>query len=1235
MKRWLLALTAVALLAAAVSVLLLTTAGLRWVVGIATPGEVEYEDLDGRLIGPVSVTGLRWRQYDRELSIERATLDWTLSPLLSRHLHLRLVEADGIRWRSTSVPAAAPRPREPGLPRLPVTIGIDALRIGDARFEHDDFVFDIDSLRLSAGLDNEHYRVAGLDLQSPTLDLSGDAAVGVAAPHDIDAGLSWEARIGEDPIRITGTVRAQGDTDSLQLDANTADGLVSTLSGTARRLLSAPSFDGAIDVSEVDPRLSRLDDERLTLSLAVDATPGRLQLDGRVTAPSLLPKAVALKGAVGLDDEGIEIETLEAGIEDATVRLGLTGNLRRDLSALDVTMNWRDLAWPLSGTPTLASPVGRAVLSGTLENYALDLTATASTTGWPAAKVALRGTGTREQFDIASATVRPGDKTASQNERVVASGLIGWATMPTADLKFNARKLRLERLHPDLAGEVDADGRARLKMPAAGPEIDIGVHKLGGQLRGQPLGGSGAVAIVPGRIALRDLDLVVGNAAISASGTIARQLDLQWNLDIPDLALLWPPYGGAIKTSGRATGPRSRPALLGSVEVRALDAAPLAIERLTGRFDVGLGPRSGADIQFDGDGVQIRGFNLGRLTARAGGTIEAQTVDVAIDGPAGILEAQLRGGLNETAWLGELGSLRVQRPDTGEWRLREAAGLQIDTQRVAVDQACFVQQESSLCIDGALARGAPAQTDFAITALPVASFSRLLPPGLEYEGTIDGNGLVAMTDGGWNGAATLAFGAGRVLTRENGEENVMIGYENGRVQTRFDAAELHAEVHFDLRNDGVLDAQLRTPLQGEGVLDGKVRLRVENLSLVPALVPQIGRIDGRIQADLDLAGTRSAPEASGELSVDAREMVLSDFGITLRDARLDVATSDNELSFNGEAASGEGKLGLDGALRWHEGVPAGRLRLSGDGFRAIDLPEIRVDASPALTVSVDGRNIAVAGEVTVPAASISPLNIATGVGVSPDQIIVDEASAAQPRDRWRVDATLRVTAGDAVQISGFGLKGRLTGSVLIVQQPGQPVTGRGTLEIVDGRYRAYGQELAINTGRLEFTGGPLDNPGLDLRASRQAGEVEAGVQVRGALRRPNLTLYSSPPLSDTQTLSYLVTGRGVEQLDEAGQNAVSDAATRLAIQSGGSLLANSVGRGLGLDTVAFEDEGTTASTALVVGKQLSPRLFVSYGIGLFESLNTLRLRYRINPRLTLETESGVNTSADLLYSFDR
>ncbi|QJX03279.1 hypothetical protein HML84_07145 [Alcanivorax sp. IO_7] len=63
-----------------------------------------------------------------------------------------------------------------------------------------------------------------------------------------------------------------------------------------------------------------------------------------------------------------------------------------------------------------------------------------------------------------------------------------------------------------------------------------------------------------------------------------------------------------------------------------------------------------------------------------------------------------------------------------------------------------------------------------------------------------------------------------------------------------------------------------------------------------------------------------------------------------------------------------------------------------------------------------------------------------------------------------------VSLGDKVHFEGFGLTATLDGDLRVTQQPGQPAQLNGELVIVEGRYRAYGQNLAIENGRLLFQG---------------------------------------------------------------------------------------------------------------------------------------------------------------------
>ena len=55
----------------------------------------------------------------------------------------------------------------------------------------------------------------------------------------------------------------------------------------------------------------------------------------------------------------------------------------------------------------------------------------------------------------------------------------------------------------------------------------------------------------------------------------------------------------------------------------------------------------------------------------------------------------------------------------------------------------------------------------------------------------------------------------------------------------------------------------------------------------------------------------------------------------------------------------------------------------------------------------------------------------------------------------------------------------------------------------------------------------------------------------------------------------------------------------------------------------------------MLGKYLSPRLFVSYGVSLTESINTIKMRYTINDKWTIKTEAGKERAADLVFTIEK
>jgi translocation and assembly module TamB len=185
------------------------------------------------------------------------------------------------------------------------------------------------------------------------------------------------------------------------------------------------------------------------------------------------------------------------------------------------------------------------------------------------------------------------------------------------------------------------------------------------------------------------------------------------------------------------------------------------------------------------------------------------------------------------------------------------------------------------------------------------------------------------------------------------------------------------------------------------------------------------------------------------------------------------------------------------------------------------------------------------------------------------------------------------------------------------------------LSVAEGKYSAYGRKLDIKRGRLLFSGGPVDNPVIDLRATKEFPDVTAGVDVRGTLLAPHLSFFSDPPLPQSQIQSLILAGGSLSSAPGSTAGAGNLAAGQAA-----AILGQQYGPLVGIEDVSVESD-ITNETSLVLGRYLSPRLYVSYGISLTESLNVIKLRYTLGDHWAVKIEAGQARGADLVYSIER
>jgi translocation and assembly module TamB len=423
-----------------------------------------------------------------------------------------------------------------------------------------------------------------------------------------------------------------------------------------------------------------------------------------------------------------------------------------------------------------------------------------------------------------------------------------------------------------------------------------------------------------------------------------------------------------------------------------------------------------------------------------------------------------------------------------------------------------------------------------------------------------------------------------------------------------------------------------------------VELQVPDISPLIAFLPQFESLNGSISGSAALSGSLSEPVIDGGVELLHGNIVMSDLGLDLSDIYFLAETTDGLLySIDGEMQSCAGGLTIDGSLNLGDDEAVSILNVNGDNFEFCNSATFQLTVSPDIQIRTQGRNIMITGDVSVPQADIRPAG-GTGSGAisaSPDQVIID-SSADEQALPLLINSEVNVHLGDQVRFTGFGLKTRLTGNLEITDPPRKPTLARGELQLVDGTFEAYGQSLDIEEGRIIYAGGPLYQPGIVFRAVRRPNRnVEVGFNVTGSVTSPQLEMFSFPAMSQAEQLSWLTTGRPLSALSSGESSSLTQTALALSL-AGDSAIADRIGNRLGLDQFGIAASGAGfegeqgGQSSLTIGKYLSPRLFISYAIGVFEPVNIFRAEFSLNNHWKLVTETdGVNNRGDIFYEIEK
>ena len=441
------------------------------------------------------------------------------------------------------------------------------------------------------------------------------------------------------------------------------------------------------------------------------------------------------------------------------------------------------------------------------------------------------------------------------------------------------------------------------------------------------------------------------------------------------------------------------------------------------------------------------------------------------------------------------------------WALQQPATFTVERTRGALQDLCLVQADARLCAAG---DWQPAGWTASLDGerLPL----ELLKPWLEQDIALDGVAGLQLRgrsdDKGLQGTARLELAAGSI-TLDDGEETLVLAqFGQAHITTRLLNNELTGELDLPLQDNGGVSGQLRlgNVVSGDGWFSAQTtiasafKLNFTDNGLLAVFVPDISTSKGQVDGDLGIGGTLGNPLFNGRATLKDAVVSLPQPGLQLTDVNMQVSGDGNTLALQGSVKSGEGVASFQGQLLLQQGTPSSMdLTVSGENVQLVNIPEAALAASPDLKLAMRGQRLDITGTVRVPAAQIRLRELKGVAKESSDLVLVQqEEVAVAAAAKYQVYSDVGVVLGDKVHFSGFGLDGNITGTLNILEEPGKVTRGQGELNIIDGSYKLYGQKLDIEKGRLVFAGGPVENPGLDMRIVRKTGDVLAGVRVTGS-----------------------------------------------------------------------------------------------------------------------------------------
>ncbi|MBQ8478610.1 MAG: translocation/assembly module TamB domain-containing protein, partial [Succinivibrio sp.] len=534
------------------------------------------------------------------------------------------------------------------------------------------------------------------------------------------------------------------------------------------------------------------------------------------------------------------------------------------------------------------------------------------------------------------------------------------------------------------------------------------------------------------------------------------------------------------------------------------------------------------------------------------------------------------------------------------------------------------------------------KTDLVLENLDLSTCEKYLPNHSKLSGKLSLNSHIEYVAGTPNINGELSATQGRLFA-----SNVFLPYKKVYLKLNANEKLLSSQLEVALARDKgqlALNLEVSDPTSTKA-LKGNLRLNNLALDLFSKVTGSVNSLNGVANANLSVSGSLEKPLIFGDVKLKGDAQPRYNVG-SVDDFEFIVNAKGSVGDLKGSFTINETKAYLNGSLDWTDKA-YGNLNFNAQNLHLflLSFGEAMVNVNTNAELN---DHLKIKGNISIPKGLIKFNSFGnSGVTPSEDEIFVDEQTnlrqvltnlkSQELNNDLEID--VKVSLGDELKVNAMGLKADAKGFLNIQKSSTQnQIQGLGKLYLEHGRVDLYGHKFIVNKANANFVGS-LDAPQLEAEVVVDPSTVEnnvvAGVQVYGTAKKPQITLFSKPTMSQNEIVSYLLYGHGLEKnvQNNNSDNSSSQLLMTLGLGTTTGLL-NSIVGVFGMDGVQLGSSGNGDDTQVELQTYLTNKIRLSYGYGVFNSVNEFKLRYELLRRLYVELVSSLDQSVDLIYSFD-